>query len=71
MSGIGYQHNKFITCKDCPDRSVEPNCHETCKGYLYRQSERDKVSKERRKNFDYYEYKEDAIQKMGKKIGEK
>lgn len=71
MSGIGYEHNKFNTCWNCPDRSIEPNCHETCKGYLYRQAERDKRNKERRKNFDYFEYKKDAIQKSGKKIGEK
>lgn len=21
-------------CKNCPDRTIEPNCHTTCKKYL-------------------------------------
>lgn len=41
MSGIGAGHNKFESCKGCPDRSVEPNCHTTCKGYLYRKQKSD------------------------------
>ena len=71
MTGIGAGHNKFKTCEGCPDRCAEPNCHTTCRGYLYRKAERAKQNKERRKNFDYYEYRENAIQKSGKKIGEK
>ena len=37
--------DKFKTCKDCPDRSVEPNCHSTCEGYIARC----KQNEERRK----------------------
>lgn len=37
MSGIGNGHNKFKTCKGCPDRTAAPNCHTTCRGYIYRQ----------------------------------
>lgn len=25
---------KERTCKGCPDRTVEPNCHMTCEDYL-------------------------------------
>lgn len=71
MSGIGSQHNKFDTCYGCPDRTIEPNCHDTCRGYLYRQAENNKRNEERCKDFKYYEYKEDAIRKSGKKLGEK
>lgn len=30
--------DKFKTCQNCPDRSIHPNCHTTCEGYLYRKS---------------------------------
>lgn len=70
MSGIGYEHNKFDSCDGCPDRTADPNCHDTCKGYLYRQAERQKRTKERRKDFGYYKYKDDLMSRKGK-IGEK
>lgn len=68
MTGIGGVHNKFHTCKDCPDRAVEPNCHDTCRGYLYRQAQGLKINEERRKGFEYYDYRDDL---MRKKTGEK
>lgn len=70
MSGIGCQHNKFDTCDGCPDRTIDPNCHDTCRGNLYRVAEREKEKKERRKDFDYYDYKSEVVQKA-KKRGEK
>lgn len=36
MSGISPGHNKFHTCQGCPDRSIDPNCHNECEGYKYR-----------------------------------
>jgi hypothetical protein len=30
--------DKFKTCQNCPDRSIHPNCHTTCEGYLYRKA---------------------------------
>lgn len=33
-------------CKDCPDRSVEPNCHTTCSKYIGFKAEHDRVRKE-------------------------
>ena len=67
MSGIGYQPNKFDTCDGSTDRTVEPNCHATCSGYLYRKAELEKLNKERRENFDYYEYKTEVVQKAKKR----
>ena len=66
MSGIGYEHNKFDSCYGCPDRTIDPNCHDTCEGNLYRVAEREKEKKERRKDFDYYQYKDDVMTKKGK-----
>ena len=69
MSGIGYERNKFHTCKDCPDRSVEPNCHTTCKGYLYRQSERAKANEKRLRESEYKGFKVDRVNDSKKKAG--
>lgn len=66
MSGIGCQHNKFDTCYGCPDRCVEPNCHDTCRGYLYRVAEGERHNKERRKSFEYHGYVKEK-----RKLGEK
>ena len=30
-------HDKFKSCKDCPDRTAVPNCHTTCEGYKAQQ----------------------------------
>lgn len=35
---------KYRTCLGCPDRTVEPNCHMTCEGYLYRRQKLDEGS---------------------------
>ena len=50
--------DKFKTCKDCPDRTVEPNCHMTCEGYQFRWEEAEKVRNERLKilNDNDYEF---------------
>lgn len=36
MSGTNENHNKYISCENCPHRSIDPNCHKECKGYQYR-----------------------------------
>ena len=48
MSGIGAGHDKFKTCKGCPDRCADPNCHDVCKGYKYRQKKTEEA-KQRKK----------------------
>lgn len=40
--------DKFKTCQNCPDRCIEPNCHNTCEGYLARKKRFEKISEERR-----------------------
>lgn len=51
-------NDKFKSCKDCPDRSVTPNCHSTCEGYLYRVKKREELNAKRKKvvDFDGYLY---------------
>ena len=39
--------NKYETCKDCPDRTVQPNCHMTCEGYEARQKKRQEANDKR------------------------
>lgn len=67
MSGIGYERNKFHTCEKCPDRSVEPNCHATCRGYIYRQEQRAKINEQKTKDFVYAGFKVDRIAETKKK----
>ena len=57
-------------CYRCSDRTIEPNCHDTCGRYLEWVAENEKIKKERRKDFDYFDYKEKTLQKK-RKIGEK
>lgn len=40
--------DKFKTCKDCPDRTISPNCHSTCEGYLYRVRKNKEIAEERK-----------------------
>jgi hypothetical protein len=67
MSGIGNVHNKFNSCYGCPDRSVDPNCHDTCRGYLYRQAERTKINEQKIKDFEYKGCKIDRVADSKKK----
>lgn len=39
------ENKKYETCQGCSDRTVEPNCHITCKGYLERCSKAEKIKK--------------------------
>ena len=62
-------HNKEESCEDCPDRTIDPNCHETCEGYIKRQAKQEKIKEERRKNFEYCQYRDEPLRKR-KKVGE-
>ena len=61
---------KFKRCPpECPDRSIEPNCHMTCEGYLFR-CEKIRKSKERKnENCDYADFKRHSVRKMQKIVG--
>ncbi len=48
--------DKFETCQNCPDRTVEPNCHMTCEGYLFRSEKAEKVRRERYERLQKNEY---------------
>lgn len=57
MSGIGSGHNKFHTCKGCPDRTVEPNCHEACEGYIFRQKRQEEIRHNKHADDEIWRYK--------------
>ena len=61
MSGIGKGHNKFHTCYGCPDRSIEPNCHLSCEGSKYRTEKAAEIKEEKRKAYEYTEYKSSRV----------
>lgn len=50
--------NKYKTCKDCPDRTVQPNCHMTCEGYKARQRQRQEADRKRLTEYgtDLFQY---------------
>lgn len=62
---------KKSPCYGCSERTIEPNCHDTCERHHKWLAGNEKINKARRKDFEYYDYKETAVQKSGKKIGEK
>ena len=39
----GKPYDKKKSCKDCPDRTVEPNCHMTCEFHLERVAKTEKI----------------------------
>lgn len=61
---------KFRTCQNCPDRSVEPNCHMTCEGYLFRCEKLKKAKEGREDTIEYYDFKKHSIAKTRKRIGQ-
>lgn len=40
--------DKYKTCKDCPDRSVDPPCHDNCEGYKARCEKQAEINRNRR-----------------------
>lgn len=63
MSGIGSGHNKFKSCKGCPDRRAAPNCHTTCRGYLYRQERQKEVREKKNAEGEFWGLKHDKKDK--------
>ena len=61
---------KFKRCPpDCPDRTVEPNCHMTCEGYLFRCEKNQKLKEGREETIDYWGFKTESIKRTQKIIG--
>ena len=48
--------DKFKWCKDCPDRTVLPNCHSTCEGYLNRCREAEEKRQKKLQEFNIDDY---------------
>ena len=63
MTGIGSSHNKFESCRNCPDRTVEPNCHETCRGYIFRQKQQEKIRKSKQAEYELWGFRHDRTKK--------
>ena len=59
-------NDKFKTCKDCPDRQIEPNCHMHCEGYLCRTKRSKEISEKKKQEVAFNSYKVDRIQKTKK-----
>lgn len=58
--------NKFESCEGCPDRTIEPNCHITCEGYIFRLEKSERLKKLRKKDFDYYDFKKNVVENAKK-----
>lgn len=39
---------KHKTCLNCTDRTIEPNCHTDCEGYLHRQARKEQARQARK-----------------------
>lgn len=57
---------KLSPCKDCPDRTVEPNCHMTCERYKKQVEEHEK-SKEPESNKQARFYTNNAMYKSARR----
>lgn len=56
--------NRTISCcKDCPDRTVEPNCHMTCEAYLTEKAESERIKSARIREAQIIAYTRDSIRK--------
>ncbi len=56
-------HDKFKSCKDCPDRCADPNCHDTCEGYQKRAADWRAQKDVKMRNIEIWEYKHERITK--------
>lgn len=60
------EFDKSKTCKDCPDRSVVPNCHNDCEGYLERCKKQRAIAEKEKQYSDFERYRFDAIERVKK-----
>lgn len=67
MIGIGACPNKFETCRNCKDRTVEPNCHNTCQGYIARQKKKEEIKTAKNLGKTIDRYKTESITKRKRK----
>lgn len=62
---------KYHTCQDCPDRTIEPNCHMTCEGYLFRVQKSIDSKKHEYENVEFGNFKREQIRKTKRRMGRK
>lgn len=55
------QYDKKKSCKNCPDRCADPNCHDTCKEYIDRTAEWHSQKAEKMKTLEIWQYKQESI----------
>ena len=56
---------KYKTCADCPDRTIEPvNCHMTCKGYIHRQKQSIELKQKRAAEKEYDNFHSQMVRRM-------
>ena len=67
--------DKEKSCQGCPDRTVEPNCHMTCGGYLKRaeksSKKKDLKNDALRGTREAYWEKKEAIARTKRRLGKK
>lgn len=57
---------KGFNCRNCPNRSIEPNCHVSCEGYLTMKENQETNNKKRREESSYVDYYYEAKQRAKK-----
>jgi hypothetical protein len=62
------EHDKYKDCIGCPDRVADPNCHDKCEGYKYRQDKQAKLNEGRRRELEYLEVKISAVRSTQKRL---
>jgi hypothetical protein len=57
------QYDKKKSCKDCPDRCADPNCHDACKEYKDRTAAWQAQKADKMKSIEIWSYKHESITK--------
>lgn len=60
------EFDKSKTCKDCPDRTVIPNCHDDCEGYLERCKKQREIAEKNKQDSDFERYVFDVVERLKK-----
>lgn len=60
------EFDKSKTCKDCPDRTVIPNCHDDCEGYLERCKKQRIIAEKQKQESDFERYVFDVVERLKK-----
>lgn len=61
--------DKFKTCQNCPDRTVEPNCRTDCAGYLFRVEVRRRMREDIEPDSEFNDFKRKVVAQTKKRAG--